>query len=47
MKVSEEFEPQLSNEHIGYKWIPYKKINEYVISKAVKDILPYLKNINF
>lgn len=47
MRVSEEFEPKLSNEHIGYKWIPYKKLNDYVVSKAVKDLLPHLKNINF
>lgn len=46
MRVSEEFKPKLSNEHIGYKWIPYKKINNYKISKAVKDLLPRLKYIN-
>lgn len=47
MRVSEKFKPKLSNEHIDYKWIPYKKINDYIISKAVKDLLPHLKYINF
>jgi 8-oxo-dGTP pyrophosphatase MutT (NUDIX family) len=46
MRVSEKFKPKLSNEHIGYEWISFKKLDKYVISKSVKDLLPHLKYIN-
>lgn len=44
MEVKQEFEPKLSHEHIGYKWVKYKKIEDYVLSKAVKDMIPQLKS---
>jgi 8-oxo-dGTP pyrophosphatase MutT (NUDIX family) len=44
-RVDSKFKPRLSWEHIDYKWIPFKKINKYVISKAVRDLLPHLKGM--
>ena len=44
MEVEEEFVPKISHEHIGYKWAKYKKMEEYVLSKAVKDMIPQLKS---
>lgn len=44
MGVKKEFTPKLSHEHIGYKWVKYKKIEDYVLSKAVKDMIPQLKS---
>lgn len=44
-KVNSKFEPKLSFEHIDYKWILLKKIHKYVISKAVRDLLPHLKGM--
>ena len=43
MQVSSEFKPKLSSEHIDYKWIPFKKTEKYVLSKAVKDLFPHLQ----
>lgn len=42
-KVSQEFVPKLSNEHIGYEWIPFQKMKKYTLSKAVRDLFPHLQ----
>lgn len=42
-KVPQEFVPRLSKEHIGYKWIPFSKLQNYTLSKAVKDLFPRLQ----
>ena len=43
MRISEPFVPSLSFEHVDYKWIPLKKMSEYNLSKAVRDLYPLLK----
>jgi len=43
MKVKETFRVSLSNEHRDYKWINLHNLENFEISKAVKDLLPLLK----
>lgn len=45
MRIDEPFTPKLSNEHIGFKWIPQNKVKDMQISSAVKDIIPLLNTL--
>ena len=42
MRVEEPFVPHLSSEHVDYKWVPLKEMSNYKISKAVRDLYPFL-----
>jgi 8-oxo-dGTP pyrophosphatase MutT (NUDIX family) len=43
MKAKKPFRVSLSNEHRDYKWINLHNLENFEISKAVKDLLPLLK----
>ncbi len=45
MKVKNTFDPKLSNEHTGFKWISKDNIKDVNISSAVKDIIPLLNTL--
>jgi 8-oxo-dGTP pyrophosphatase MutT (NUDIX family) len=42
MRVDRRFVPDLSSEHIDYRWVPYTEIHKLKISSAVRDLLPLL-----
>jgi len=44
-RVEKEFIPKLSNEHISYKWISIKDLEKLQFSNAIKDLIPFLKNL--
>lgn len=43
MDIEKEFEPILSNEHIAYKWVSPKDVENIKLTGAVLDLWPNLK----
>ena len=44
MKVKKSFRVSLSNEHVDYMWVQPENLENFTVSKAVRDLLPLLKN---
>jgi 8-oxo-dGTP pyrophosphatase MutT (NUDIX family) len=44
MKIKKVFKPKLSSEHIGYEWIKLKHLKKITLSKAVEQVIPFLKD---
>lgn len=45
MEVKETFVPNLNHEHIGYKWVKIKNIEDYQFSSGVAKLIPMLQHI--
>lgn len=43
MKISELFIPKLNHEHIDYKWVKIKNLQDYQFSNGVAKLVPILQ----